>query len=90
MIAQVQIDPQKRCITPGCDRQKHIRGLCASCYIAARRMIADRKTTWEELESLGLSRTPQGRGLPSAFVVAYQQAKAKAGKKQAPKRRAAR
>lgn len=45
----------KTCMTDGCDNTRYGRGLCVACYTAARRMVSEEKTTWEELIKLGLS-----------------------------------
>lgn len=47
--------PHDICITPGCDRPYHSRGLCDTCRTQARRAIKRGETTWEELEELGLA-----------------------------------
>lgn len=50
---------QDHCILAGCDEQKHCRGLCKNDYIGASRLIKSGKTSWEEMESLGLSQAPK-------------------------------
>ena len=43
------------CLVPGCGREAKIRGLCARCGTAARAQIKKGKTTWADLERLGLA-----------------------------------
>lgn len=44
------------CMTAGCHKIRFGdgRGLCMSCYSKAKKMVEDKKTTWEELEQMGL------------------------------------
>ena len=42
------------CITPKCGKERKWKGLCPSCYGQAKRLIDDEKTSWEELEAMGL------------------------------------
>lgn len=42
------------CITHNCGKKRKWKGLCSSCYGQAKRLIDDNKTTWEELEQMGL------------------------------------
>ena len=44
------------CATPGCGREAKIRALCGRCCTAARKAVKDGKTTWEQLEKLGLAK----------------------------------
>jgi hypothetical protein len=46
------------CSVPGCDRETLARALCKSCYNSATREIRDGRTTWDELEWLGLAVKP--------------------------------
>jgi hypothetical protein len=41
------------CLNPLCKRPEKIRGLCWSCYQAARRLVARKEITWEALEKAG-------------------------------------
>ncbi len=41
-----------------CENSAASRGLCRSCYSAARTRVASKLTTWDELESLGMSMPP--------------------------------
>ena len=42
------------CLTPNCGKKVERRGLCRSCYIQALRLIHTEKTTWMELQDMGL------------------------------------
>lgn len=44
------------CMTEGCTAVRYAdgRGLCMNCYSKAKKMVEAKKTTWEELESMGL------------------------------------
>lgn len=70
------------CVAPHCGKQlvqgKQGRGLCDTCYQEARRMIRLDKTTWAELESLGLAVPPKRRlgSKKSKFELAVDQARA--------------
>lgn len=44
----------EKCLARECTRKRHTRGLCASCYIQSRRMIAAGETTEAELMQRGL------------------------------------
>lgn len=67
------------CLTPGCPRKfggisnkKGGRGLCAYCHGVASRLVhKKKKTTWEELERLGLANPPYR----SLFERAFKEAK---------------
>ena len=45
-----------RCLTTGCKRPSHTRGLCSCCYAAARKLVLDGTLTWEALEARNLSK----------------------------------
>lgn len=49
---KVKIDIYK-CLRPECENVAAHRGLCLSCYQAARRLVALKKTTWEALIQRG-------------------------------------
>jgi hypothetical protein len=49
----------KVCLVPGCGREAKIRGLCGRCCTAARAQIKKGKTTWGDLERLGLAAAPK-------------------------------
>lgn len=56
------VKQRKCCKTPGCGRSNpRSRGLCASCIVAAWRMVRSGEITWDELERMGLS-TPTNEG----------------------------
>lgn len=42
-----------KCLHPECEKQGHSRGLCLSCYMGARKLVASGKTTWGDLEQQG-------------------------------------
>ena len=44
------------CMTEGCPSLRYSdgRGLCMGCYSKAKKMVEAKKTTWEELESMGM------------------------------------
>lgn len=62
------------CLVPGCGREAKIRGLCGRCCTAARAQIKKGKTTWADLERLGLAAEPKkaafGAGEPGVFAKA--------------------
>ena len=41
------------CLVPGCEEQAKTRGLCATHYMYAHRLVTRGKTTWAELEKEG-------------------------------------
>jgi hypothetical protein len=47
------------CVVPSCGREAKIRGLCGRCCTAARKAVADGKTTWKKLEAAGLAKAPR-------------------------------
>jgi len=47
-----------KCITPNCGKDARWKGLCQTCYGAAKRLIEEGKTTWPELQDLGLAIIP--------------------------------
>lgn len=46
---------QPKCLTDGCFTKRQWKGLCASCYGVAKKLITANKTSWEELVELGLA-----------------------------------
>lgn len=61
------------CMTPGCTQPATKRGVCDSCYVAARRMVASHIVGWDELESLELI-LPSQTEKAGPFIVAYRKA----------------
>lgn len=67
------------CIVPHCDRPAKLRGVCASCYQNAAKLIQRGGTSWAELEKYGLVRPRNsGSGLRAALYQALEEARAKA------------
>ena len=57
-----------KCLVDGCDNEATARGLCKRCLAAAAQQVHRKKTSWVELERLGLALPPQdGRGVPGLF-----------------------
>lgn len=42
------------CLTPGCGRDTHSRGVCKRCYNMAWRLVQAKEFTWRELEARGV------------------------------------
>ena len=73
--------PARKCTIPKCEATKiSARGLCVDCYLAARYQIKSGKTTWEQLESLGLV-APKRRVKRNAFYDAFDAATQRALKR---------
>jgi hypothetical protein len=69
------------CIVPNCLRPAKLRGVCASCYQNASKLIQRGGTTWEELERLGLVKPRHdGSGQRAALYVALAAAREKEGR----------
>lgn len=62
------------CRVAQCDREPHIRGLCAKCYGNARNAVKKGETSWNELIELGLA-TTSSRRRGSLFQTALRNAK---------------
>lgn len=45
--------PSRNCLNPNCTRKAAHRGLCLSCYQTARRLVTQKRVTWQELEQRG-------------------------------------
>lgn len=45
---------RKKCLSPGCESGARRRGLCDTCYTAARGLVYTEGASWAELESLGV------------------------------------
>ena len=50
------------CMTEGCGRVPHARGLCKTCYHQVRRAVVAGEATWLELEAFGVCGRPRRRG----------------------------
>ena len=61
----------RTCIISGCDRPAIVRGLCRACIASAYRLVADGKTTMDQLQSLGLVKPANNRGCVGAFLKAF-------------------
>jgi hypothetical protein len=67
------------CMTVGCKNDEAPalkRGLCMNCHSKAKKMIESGKTSWEELERLGLAR---GQSIDDPFTRSLEAARRKAG-----------
>jgi hypothetical protein len=65
------------CLVPGCGREAKVRQLCSRCCTAARAQIKKGKTTWADLERLGLAAAPKKSALggePGVFAKALKNA----------------
>ena len=49
-----------KCLYQNCTKDRRFRGLCPSCYYIAVRLIKNKQTSWEKLES-------QGKSLPKVL-----------------------
>lgn len=47
-----------KCLSPDCRDAPQHKGLCMKCYSAAKKMVEEGKTSWEELASMGLAIAP--------------------------------
>jgi len=47
-------EANQRCLVRQCEGKAAVRGVCIRCYRSAERAVQKKKTTWEELEALGL------------------------------------
>lgn len=64
------------CIIANCNRARLARGLCNSCYRAAKLAVARGEETWESLEAMGLAKGSGGPKPPRGpFEMARQDAK---------------
>lgn len=62
MIAKTSKKPETRCAVPTCERSiLASRGLCNSCYQSALKLVRENRTTWKQLESLGLAKTHESK-----------------------------
>lgn len=75
------------CLIPGCHRRAVARGLCEPCVVSARRLVSAGKTTFADLEAMGLARPAlRGPGKLGPFLQAFATAKQRAQKKQRSRR----
>lgn len=49
-------DEPPKCLTEGCFTKAQWKGLCASCYGVAKKLITAGETSWEELTKMGLAK----------------------------------
>lgn len=47
------IDPEAKCLVPGCNNRRSHRGLCNKHYGSATYLVREGKVTWQELEDNG-------------------------------------
>jgi hypothetical protein len=59
--------PINQCVTPRCGGSQYSKGLCRKCFQAAQSIIGRNLTTWDELESLGLTQECTGAKFLAAF-----------------------
>lgn len=62
-----------QCMVPQCERPQALamkRGLCMPCYSKAKKMVESGKTTWEQLEEMGLSKSQEDDPFTEAFNAA--------------------
>ena len=76
---------QKSCLTPGCDGSIRARGLCGTCYSAARLRVNSGVSTWDSLAADGLALPSKkkktgddGAAFNAAFAKAQENQEAKA------------
>jgi len=63
-----------KCCVPECSGDRIAgRGLCAGCYTTARYLIRSGRTSWEQLEALGLA-TPKRAINTSPLLKAFERA----------------
>jgi hypothetical protein len=43
------------CVTPNCNKPAKWKGLCSACYGAAKKLIDDEQTSWDELIEMGMA-----------------------------------
>jgi len=87
MNAKTKTRANQTCLVKQCAAVGIVsRGLCQKCYYAARYLIREGKTSWEELQKLGLARATHAKLAESPLAVAFTKAKATAQVAQARKR----
>ncbi len=67
----------RKCLTPGCKDAASSRGLCRSCYQAARYLVNHGRASWGELEALGLCAEKATRNEATKFHEALERARKK-------------
>lgn len=67
MTNRPNIEPE--CLANGCHKPAKQRGLCFTCYKAARKAIVHNDTTEEELMILGLMKRKQRGGWGSGLLM---------------------
>lgn len=73
-LSSIETKPAKGfCVTKNCTRPSVSRGLCQTCQMAAKRLIREGKTTWEQLEEMGLI-NPKKQGREGLFKNAFESA----------------
>ncbi len=65
-LSEVETKVSDLCLVPGCEKPRRWKGICQSCYGQAKRLIDSGKTTWEELQEMGLAEL-EGTPLLQAF-----------------------
>jgi len=55
MAGKKEAAGKPQCLVPDCTNPPEVRGMCRSCYQAARKRVADGQITWEQLEAEGLA-----------------------------------
>lgn len=87
MSAKTKTRANQKCIVKRCTVVGIVgRGLCQKCYYAARHLIREGKTSWEELQKLGLSRSTHAALAESPLAQALADIRAKAKVAKARKR----
>lgn len=59
------------CMAPFCTGHPVTRDVCANCYSAARKLVADKIATWVQLEELGLVSPPHIKAAKNPLIVAF-------------------
>lgn len=67
---------KETCVINDCNSEVKARGLCYSCYTAAKDHIGKTDLTWADLEKRGLAR-PDGRKQPAKISSALKELSAK-------------
>lgn len=59
-----KVNEKPKCSIANCSGVSVVRGVCPSCYSAVSVRVKSGMTTWEELERLGIVKSPKKRGPP--------------------------